>query len=53
MGWVSDLISLADAGDSVVQDFECNHGRVGCGLTPAHQPSLCVQFVRNLDFIYK
>lgn len=32
MGWVSDLISLADAGDSVVQDFECSHGRVGCGL---------------------
>ncbi len=35
MGWVSDLISLFDAGDSVVQDFECSHGRVGCGLTPA------------------
>ncbi len=53
MVWVSDLISLADAGDSVVQDFECNHGRVGCGLNPAHQPILCVQFVRNLDFVCK
>ena len=53
MGWVSDLISLADAGGGVVQGVECSHGRVGCGLTPADQPSLCVQFVRNLDFICK